>query len=622
MSTLAIQLTASAANADQPTQVASTGTTGVAAAASATEISVDVADPAYDGFQLLLDDEAHAALAKGNYPRAWHFFWRLVQIDPYDTRALRECGRIAHAMGKFPHAVETLGRVDELNGHQADPELHYLRGEALLVLGNKAEAEREFRQAERELGPAPQERRQVIWLARMAALRGNLRRSLALYQPLLDEAADDAAHAEITIQMVEAHILSKGWAEAERLLRDFLAEQPDHARAKEMLAWVLDSRGHLDEALAMRAVFAEEWTDHPRKTVEYAQALERAYDYPQALARYRHARWLGVDEVGDDVARLERRLAPELGGGLSLRDDPSGEVQGWVVGASLPLGGRYRIALTGSQEATSGGVTMNELTSKAASAMVIRQGRRGGVAALGATVHQSDLDTTVGGTGVLNTSAARRLQLQLRGDMNLPWRESSSTIREDGAFDAASAQAYYAPWSRKLLFSVGAQARRLTLDASAMGEGTSAYQVLGIGGADLIIRQDHDRTARGEIFDNEMLLPRTLASSTVLSLRHYEMASQDPFGARLVLVERSTIEEVSAVTRHVLDRKGKLAAELRGGIGYDWIRDVQLWRAGASALLSATASSRLTLDYDVASESRTGLVGRRHIGQMVLHVDL
>ena len=42
-----------------------------------------------------------------------------------------------------------------------------------------------------------------------------------------------------------------------------------------------------------------------------------------------------------------------------------------------------------------------------------------------------------------------------------------------------------------------------------------------------------------------MLSPRGLASSTVLSLRHYELTSDDPFGERLVLVERSRTDEIS-----------------------------------------------------------------------------
>jgi hypothetical protein len=57
-------------------------------------------------------------------------------------------------------------------------------------------------------------------------------------------------------------------------------------------------------------------------------------------------------------------------------------------------------------------------------------------------------------------------------------------------------------------------------------------------------------------------------------------------------------------------------------VGYDWIREVRQWRAGASLLLSATASSRLTLAYDANSESGTGLAGQRHTGWVILHVDL
>jgi hypothetical protein len=39
-------------------------------------------------------------------------------------------------------------------------------------------------------------------------------------------------------------------------------------------------------------------------------------------------------------------------------------------------------------------------------------------------------------------------------------------------------------------------------------------------------------------------------------------------------------------------------------------------------MLSLTRTSRLTLDYDLANETFTGLVGRRQAGMAVLHVDL
>jgi hypothetical protein len=119
-----------------------------------------------------------------------------------------------------------------------------------------------------------------------------------------------------------------------------------------------------------------------------------------------------------------------------------------------------------------------------------------------------------------------------------------------------------------------------------------------------------------------MLAPRSLSEAIVVSYRHYEMTSDNPFPGRVVLVERSSIDELSGVARRVLDRKGMFGAEVRGGLGYDWVRYVEQWRAGASLLMAATATSRLTVDYDVASESGTGLSGRRHLGSVNLHVDL
>jgi hypothetical protein len=149
-----------------------------------------------------------------------------------------------------------------------------------------------------------------------------------------------------------------------------------------------------------------------------------------------------------------------------------------------------------------------------------------------------------------------------------------------------------------------------------------ADQIFAFGGLDVVAWRKPDRVSRAEVFDEEMLAPRAISSSAVLSLRHYEMWSDNPFGQQLFLIERSSIDEASGILRHVLDRGGRIGTELRGGIGYDWGREVRIWRAGGSALLSATASSRLTFDYDVASESGTGLSGRRHAGSVTLHVDL
>lgn len=597
-----------------------------------TDLTVSLSDPAagsYNPLQTMLDEEAHLALASGDYSRAWQYFWRLVLIDPFDLRALRECGRLAHAMGRFKYAVETLGRVDAIDGDQPDPELHYLRGESLLALGRKPEAERELARAERELGPEPAERRAKLWLARIAALRGDSARALAIYQTLRDD-TDPAADVEIQISMAEVHTLAKDWRRAERRLRSILAEHPDHGRVREILAWVLENRGELDEALTLRAGISASEGAKPATTVEYARALERAANYPEALGRYRAAERLGEPEVATDISRLERLLGPEISGGMTRRDDPSGAVDGWMVGASVPIAGSLRVAVTGARETTSGGLPqLGERTATLGSVMALANGRRGGVIGVGATAYELDAESALGGSAVVRTQPGHHIQLHLRGDIEMPWRESASTIREGGTYSGVSAQVFAAPWTRALLFSGGLQTRQLALSERAASvvpgsamDGARADQMLGFGGVDVVAWHRPERVARGELFDDDMLVPRTLSSSWVLSYRHYETSSDDPFGSRLVLIGRSSSDEVSSVVRHVLDRRGMVAAEARGGLGYDWRRDVRSWRTGASLLLSATAWSRLGFEYDFASESGTGLVGHRHAGSMVLHVDL
>jgi len=578
----------------------------------------------YDGLQSLIDEEARLALAEGNYHRAFRLFRRLLQIDPYDIHALRESGRIANALGRLHYAVEALGRVDELDGTASDPEIHYLRGESLHALGRKKEAEREFALAVRDLGAGPHDRRSTLWLARIAVLRGDVDGAMRLYEPLLaDEHPGTETYAEVKLYQVEALILGRQWAAAERQLLDFLEVQPDHDRGRSLLAWVLEGRGKLDEELALRENHADEELERPRKTLEYARALERAYEYPEALAHYREAQSLGVAEAAEGITRLERRLSPELGGGATLLDDPSGTVVGWVAGATLPIG-RLRLAVSAANESSSGGLTMHERTVTTGSGWAHWTARHGTALALGGTAQVDEDGSRYGGSAIGQTSPIRDVQLQVRGDVNLPWHESASTLRDRGVMDTLGAQLFVKSEvsHRRILASAAVQARRLGLEPLLAGApDTRALQVFGAAGVDLTLSSRPDQVTRGEMFDRGMLNLRSLSTATVLSYRHYEMTSDDPFGSRLVLVERSSIDELSGVIRRV-QSDGMVGAEVRGGLGYDWVRYVTQWRAGASLLVSATSWSRLTVDYDVASESGTGLTGRRHLGSVVFHVDL
>ena len=150
-----------------------------------TSVIVAFEEPKYDGLQLFLDEEARLAMSKGDYRRAWYLFWRLLEIDPDDTRALREAGRVAQALGKLDYSVEALGRVAAARPGTPDPELHFLRGEALDALGRHGEAEQEWATCERELAVKPLDYQGTMWLARIAALRKDLGKSVALYQSVM-----------------------------------------------------------------------------------------------------------------------------------------------------------------------------------------------------------------------------------------------------------------------------------------------------------------------------------------------------------------------------------------------------------------------------------------------------
>jgi tetratricopeptide (TPR) repeat protein len=589
-------------------------------------VTVEVTATEYDGLQTLIDEEARVAMNEGNYKRALRLFKRLLKIDPHDVRAMREAARVAKAMGKLEYAVGMFRRVDDLDGTTPDPELHYLCGETLHALGRKREANAEFKRAEEELGAGPHDRQGTLWLARMAVLRGDLELADRLYDPLLRDPNQTAAsYAEVMLYKIEAHILRQDWIGAEALLEDFLADYPDHERGKALLAWVLEGRGKVDEELALRKEASRERVERPRKTLEYARALERSQDYDAALDHYKEARSLGVTEASAGIVRIEQRMSPELGGGLAMRSDPSGTISGWRVGATMPFGTRLRLAVTATGESSSEGVLINEMerSTQSAAGWMILNSRRGGMLAVGPSYRVGDEREGIGASGALHTSPQRDVQLQIRGDYNTLWNESASTLRYGGVQDNVGAHLFLKSEvsDREVLASFSVQGRRLGLEPVFSMDYIRARQLFASGGLDVQLDQRGDRAIRSETFDGEMLHARSMNSATIVAYRHYELFGEDPFGERLVLVERSSIDELSAVVRRV-EQRGVLGGELRGGLGYDWARYVKQWRAGASLLLAATTTSRLTVDYDLASESGTGLVGRRHMGSVVLHVDL
>jgi tetratricopeptide (TPR) repeat protein len=585
----------------------------------------------YDAMQELLDSEARDLMGKGEYQRALHYFWRLLKIDPNDAAALREAGRCAKALGYTRYAEQALARANELNGDMFDPELHFLRGEALLALGRKPEAWAELDKALAQLASVPLDRNGKLWQARIFALKGDLASSDKAYWDLLPPDQGSKEYAGVMGDMAEAHILANDWKGAEWIVRRLLKIQPQDTRGREMLAWVLERRGDTDEELKVRANLATEddiRDDASGRAIRYGQALERAHDYEGALHHYKQAEDLGSKDVDSDIERVKLVVAPETLAGVTMADDPSGTVRGYVAGATIPFSTHFRLALTGTRQnidaapilPVRAGFALNTITPR------LVYDRRGDGAARGSTHYRTDPDTkpAAGANLVAHTRAGRPLQLFLAGEAMAPWRESVSTITQDGRVDSAQLDVYTAPFTDRLVFGATGRVRRLQIGGTSSSTDTMpiAMQYFGAGGVDLVLWSNPNKTTPGEIYDDDLLWAAPLASAGVISYRHYELTSDNPFGQRLTLVERSQIDEVSGVYRQLFGRHGTLALEARGGVGYDWIREVRQWRAGASLLLSATASSRLTLAYDANSESGTGLAGQRHTGWVILHVDL
>ncbi|HEX7837293.1 MAG TPA: tetratricopeptide repeat protein, partial [Kofleriaceae bacterium] len=202
--------------------------------------------------------DAGDALAHGEFARARALYEEVSRLDHADARAVREAGRAALAQGDLVYAVDALKRADVLADHAPDPELHYLRGEALYALGQRDEGRLELVLVERELGQTPTTRQARLWLARAYARRGELARADLIYRSL--EPADQPIDVEVWLHHAESELLARDWRGAARVLREFLAREPDHRRARELLAAALEGSGELDDELALREVLARDAT--------------------------------------------------------------------------------------------------------------------------------------------------------------------------------------------------------------------------------------------------------------------------------------------------------------------------------------------------------------------------
>ncbi len=584
--------------------------------------------------------EAAATLSRGEFSRARAQFEAILALDPHDAGAQRDAGRAAMAAGEFAYAARVLERSHHFGGHHRDPELHYLRGEALYALGDSEQARTEHRIAELELGVAPRERAPKLWLARIHARRGEIERADRIYESMsMPEAT--VPDSEVALNHADGHLLIKDWDGAERILRRFIARAPDNLRARQMLAWALEAKGALDAELEVRQKLA---ADAPSSSAyqDYGRALERAQEYNRAKRAYQSASALAAapdTSLVEARARMQDRTSPEASAGIMARTDSAASGQHLQAGIAVPFGTRHLASLLAWHDILHQRFPVASGSASAVTGSLVLGTRFGGSLALSGQMRGiADVPTSnstplqakqglgFGGAAQVQTPVTRHVLLDVRGDFRTQWTDAPVAMLQGGRVTGITGHAFVfpVPTSKRVVIDSGAQARRLTLaprDATAAAP--EASQLLAWTGVDFILWHDPTQVLKGEILDESLLRGSGLAESVTLNLRHYELFGRygDDFTSRIALLDRSSIENGTLVVRNVfLD--GRFAFEAHVGLGWEHHRSQMLSQGGLSLLAMPTPKGRVVASYDMAQEVTTGFAGRRHIGWLSYHADL
>jgi tetratricopeptide (TPR) repeat protein len=602
----------------------------------------DARDAADDQQAEDLRASASQTLSLGQFERARRQFEQVLKMLPYDAPAQRDAARAAQAAGEFEYAAAALERAHHFEKHAQDPELHYLRGEALYVLKRDDEARREHRIAELEIGQDPKQRLSKLWLARIYARRGMLWRADPLYESMWPAAP--ALDLEVAINHADAHLMHEDWSGGETVLMRLLARDPKNVRAREMLAWALEAKGDLDKELAVRASLAAD-VPTARNWRDWGRAQERAADYRAAYRSYAVARAKGGG-VGDEaliasINRMRYRTTPETAAVITARRDPQAASIRGQVGLAFPFGPRHNLSVIGWRDASySQALRGNILIPgngevNALSAALFLGSRRGASLILGGEARQVSLwlddpviggerhQTFAGGMGELVLPLFGHAEVNVHGDLNTQWNDSAITVSEGGSMHGGTGHLYLFPENRWFLIDLGAQLRRLRLMPYQSSENAVADQRLFFAGLDVLLWSSATRVMKMESLDEALVRRTYLNDAGILSYRHYRLDgdSSPDFASRLVLAPRAAIHMGSATMRKVFLR-GRGGVEVRGGVGYDTARLLALYSAGGSLVVAPSWIGRFLVSYEYAKETATGIQGERHTGWVSYHADL
>ena len=440
-----------------------------------------------------------------------------------------------------------------------------------------------------------------------------------------------------TLERAGALVQTRAFEPAVAMLRQLLSVDPANRRAKEMLAFALESMGDLEGERRVRSGLAAEFPEDPRIQTDYGRALERSGDEVGALRAYRRARELSAagsaPELEAAIERMRDRTAVEIGTPLlAVMSDPDASALCAQAGAAIPLGSRNHVALLGTHYAAEGRTSPGATATSDALALtfVLRHGASA-LWTVGPRLHVVSpagggrRDFGVGGAIAGRAPLGPSLEAEWRAEVETPWDEAAVTVLRGGRTTAAEAHLYSNWFSRRLLLQAGARRRRLSILAMDphSTRRPDAWQSLLLAGADVVLWRKPGAAVRGEMLDEALMARSTLSSAMTLAYRHYDVSTRTTpeFSQLIGFAPRGSVDEAS-VASTLASPRGGLGLELRAGLARDAARQARVWRIGGALIWAPKPTTRLTVGYEDATEIVTGLVGQSRKGWLSLHVDL
>jgi len=439
----------------------------------------------------------------------------------------------------------------------------------------------------------------------------------------------------VTLERAVALVQTQAFEQAAALLRQLLSVDPANRRAKEMLAFVLESMGDLEGERRVRSALAAEFPDDPRIQADYGRVLERSGAEDDALRAYRRARDSSAEgsapELEAAIERMRGRNALEIGAPFAVMSDPDATASWGQASAAVPIGYHHHVALLGTHYAAHGRSNSSAATSDVLALSLVQRHRAGAYWTVGSQLHlvsprgSTQRDLGVGGAIAGRAPIGPSLEAEWRAEVETPWDEAAVAVLRGGRTTAAEGHLYSHWFSRRLLLQAGARRRRLSILAAdpQSTDRPRAWQSLWVAGADIVLWSKPGAAVRGEMLDEALIAPTTLSSAVTLAYRHYDVSTQTTpeFNALIGLVPRGSVEEAS-IRASAASPGGRLGLDVRAGLARDSARQARTWGAGGTLVWAPKPSARFALGFDEATEIATGLVGRRRAGRLSFHVDL